>query len=217
MQIMERPILVCDVAGAPADLETDNLRLLQTYVGNGGLICFVNTTDEEGARGFRGLIRNLIDESLVRPGQYTLKGKHYRWHGGDSRGVEVESGLYFYRAEAGLCRVTHPVRVSRLRKLPIGRHPVFSAYYRLSDIPSIGGQKLDFLPYEDRGVYGVIRDGRPVVLYTEGYFEREVFRPRRKDPERRQTLYRWLTNVVVYGLGQGSLGRPRLVPPITDP
>jgi len=59
----------------------------------------------------------------------------YRWDSRDSRGIEAPSGYYLLQIEAGLCRQTHGMRVSRLRKLSVGNHPVYNSVFSIDDLP----------------------------------------------------------------------------------
>jgi hypothetical protein len=284
MQIMERPILLCEAGGLPLEIADDNMRMLRTYVNNGGFIYFTNATEYGVCQGVRDVITTIIQERLddsagtrlynrlsrndrrvsgfvfdkpqpvifhpwtffpmVLPqpadveitilnrggavvftdtlrrlpdGAYLQRRNGYRWNAVDNFNNEAPSGYYIYRAEAGLCRTTWPLRVSLLRYLKPGRHPIFSAAFPLSDIPSMHQSQPDDLPYMQRGVFGASINGRLSICYAEGYGELMILRDQRVKDLRHDAILRWMANVVVTALGKGSLVRgaeePGVMPP----
>ncbi len=150
-----------------------------------------------GDRVYADTLKNLL------PGPYLKKNKDYRWNAGDR-----SSGYYIYQIEADLARKTGPMLVSHLRKLPNGTHPVFSAYFNLSEVPSTESPKAEDLPYNEPGVFGYSREGRLAICYTEGYKEKTWLKNLGQKDTRQENALKWVTNVVFQALGaEGSLAR----------
>ena len=284
MQIMERPLLLCEASGLPLEIGDDNMRMLRTYVNNGGFIYFANAADYGISQGVRNVIATIIQERLddsagtrlynrlsredrrvsgfvfdkpqptifhpwtffpmVLPqpadveitilnrggavvfadtlrhlpdGAYVQRRNGYRWNAVDNFNNDVPSGYYIYRAEAGLCRTTWPIRVSLLRYLKPGRHPIFSAAFPLSDIPSMHQSQPDDLPYMQRGVFGAFINGRLSICYTEGYGELLILRDQQVKDLRHDAILRWMANIVVTALDKGSLARGVVEPAVMPP
>lgn len=139
------------------------------------------------------------------PGAYLQKYRHYRWHAVDNQGNPVESGYYIYQIESDLLRKTGPMRVSILRKLPNGKHGIFSAFYPISEVPTTQTVKSEELPYGEKGVFGVSLRGRLAICYTEGYKEKGALTS--DDVAAEENALKWMTNVVIHALAEGSLAR----------
>jgi hypothetical protein len=162
-----------------------------TVFGNRGQTVFTDT------------IRNL------GVGSYDQRTTCYRWNCTDTRGGEVPSGYYVCRVEAELFRQTYPMRVSALRLLPPGRHPVFRSFFDVSDVPFAGQRSVEEmnLPYDEPGTYGVSKGQRLVICYSEAHNEMQLLRTEEGKGFGREAALRWLTNVIVHSLGEGSLAR----------
>jgi hypothetical protein len=143
------------------------------------------------------------------PGTYTQKNRDYKWYAVDNQGNEVESGYYIYQISSDLARKTGPIRVSKLRRLPDGKHGLFSSFFKISEVPSTEAAKSENLPYGVEGVYGVSIKGRLVLCFTEGYKEKKMLSKEAasNDPSAHETTLKWVTNVVIHALSEGSLAR----------
>jgi hypothetical protein len=118
-----------------------------------------------------------------------------------------ESGYYIYQIDSDLCRKTGAIKVSRLRRLPNRIHPVFSSKFNLDEVPTAEASSSDELPYGERGVFGVEIKGRLAICYTEGYKEKEWLKNLGTRDSRQEAALKWVTNVVVMALAEGSLAR----------
>jgi hypothetical protein len=159
--------------------------------------------NRHGNRVFADTLRQVL------PGAYVQRHKHYRWSGTDNFGNRLESGYYIYQMESDLAQRTGPLRISRLRRLESGKHPIFSSYYNLDDVPSVQSVSSRNLPDLEPGVYGAYVKGRLAVLYTEGYREKRGLSSGSGagDADTHLATLRWATNVVMLALAEGSLAR----------
>jgi len=64
-ELMQLPILFCEPRGVPGSLLPENLRMLRTYVNNGGFIYFTNASTLNKSKAIRGLITELTNEKLT--------------------------------------------------------------------------------------------------------------------------------------------------------
>ena len=145
----------------------------------------------------------------MKPGDYLQKnrGERQKWWAVDNDGNEVESGYYIYTMETDLFKKTGAIRVSKLRKLPNGKHPVFSSFFNISEVPTTQSDAPDQLPYGERGVFGAAEKGKLFLCYTEGYKEKEkLISTGTKDPNQIAAL-KWVTNVITLALQESSLAR----------
>ena len=154
-----------------------------------------------GAPVFLDTLKNLD------AGAHTQRTRDYKWFAVDNQGNEVESGYYIYKIESDLCVKTGPLRVSRLRRLPNGKHRIFSSFYNISNVPTKEAVNPSELPYGDMNVFGVSDKGRLAICYTEGYKEKSVLGKSANDPPAQNAALKWVTNVVIYALSEGSLAR----------
>ncbi|MBD3316711.1 MAG: hypothetical protein GF344_13060 [Chitinivibrionales bacterium] len=143
----------------------------------------------------------------VMPGAYLQKNRHYKWYAVDNNGNDVESGIYIYQIRCDLFQKTGQMRVSRLRRLPDGKHPLFSSFYNIDEVPGEGTKKNKELPYGEEGVYGATIKGRLAICYTEGYKEKEPLSKSDSQQDDRKAALKWITNVVIHSLAEGSLAR----------
>lgn len=271
-EMMQLPFLFCEPRGVPTGLHPETLRMLRTYVHNGGFVYFTNTADIDRARAVRGLISTIVDDGETDPeihelvarlsaqdrevtgytfrppepsvahpwaffpmilprrtdvtltvynrrgatvftqtleqvpaGAYLQKFDHYRWHAVDNAGNPLESGPYVYRIEADLASKTGPIYVSKLRRLPDGKHGVFSSSFNISEVPTSVRVKADELPYGEQGVFGASIRGRLAICYTEGYREKDALS--QADASARDASLQWMTNVVMHAMAERSLAR----------
>jgi hypothetical protein len=63
-ELLRLPVLLCEPRGVPARLHPEAIRMLRTYVENGGFIYFANTANINRARAIRGLITAIVDDDL---------------------------------------------------------------------------------------------------------------------------------------------------------
>jgi len=273
-EIMRLPILLCEPRGIPNSLLPENRRFLRTYIYNGGFIYFINTVGLKNSRAIRGIITDLIGETIKDPvgdktlaklqkddkeisgyvfreptpqifhpwtffpmilprqtdvyitiynkignvvftdtlkdklpGAYLQKNRHYRWHAVDNQGNGVESGYYIYQVISDLHKQTMPMKVSKLRRLPNGKHKVFSSYFNISEVPTKETVKSEELPFGEKGVFGVSLRGRLCICYTEGYKEKALLGKSNKDAAAEEASLKWVTNVIIQMLQEGSLAR----------
>lgn len=265
-------VLFCEPRGVLDMPLPENIRLLRTYVRNGGFLYFCNTADFKESRAIVGLINALTQEKLsdpvgdkklaelskddqevsgytfrdpeptighpwiffpmilprttdvsftiynkfgntvftdtiedIGPGAYVQKKRDYKWYCVDNLGNELESGYYIYQVKADLFVKTGAVRVSVLRKLPNGRHGIFSSYYPVSEVPSTSTVKSDELSYGEPGVFGVWFKGRLAIVFTEGYKEKEPLAG--DDQAAKEAALKWMTNVVIHAVSERNLAR----------
>jgi hypothetical protein len=275
-QIMDRPVLFCELSALPDQLSDENRRMLRTYIESGGFIYFADANNYAICSGIRdviaGLTQEILDDSLGKElyrkmeqqdrgvsgyvfdkpqpsvfhpitfipmilpnkttveiavynrygrlsfadtlrdlpsGEYTRRSNGYSWNAIDNSNNELPSGYYVLHIEAGLCRATYPLRISDLRRLSPEKHPVFSCAFPLSDVPSPNRARPEDLPYGNSGVFGVTMNGHLAICYTEGYGELRILHDIREIDLRHEAILRWITNVVVQGVAEGSLARGR--------
>jgi hypothetical protein len=271
-EMMRLPILFCEPRGVPESILPENMRLIRSYVNNGGFIYFINTGDFKTAMAIRGIISQIIQETIAdpvgdktfdklrkgdqdvsgyvfrnpepnpfhpwtffpmiiprytnvnltiynkigiivyadtlknkAPGTYLQKKRDYKWYSVDNLGNEVQSGYYIYQIEADLFKKTGALRVSELRRLPNGKHNIFSSYFNISEVPSTETVSSDQLPYGERGVFGYLPKGRLAICYTEGYKEKNAIPS--SDQAAREAALKWMTNVIIQAISEGSLAR----------
>ncbi len=141
----------------------------------------------------------------IGPGAFLQKHRHYRWYCVDNQGNDVESGYYVYQMKADLFVKTGAIRVSLLRKLPNGKHGIFSSYFNISEVPSTKTARSEDLSYGEPGVFGVALRGRLAICFTEGYTEKEPIGG--DDPAAQEAALKWMTNVVIHALSERQLAR----------
>ncbi len=139
-------------------------------------------------------------------GLHTQKSKGYKWRAVDNDGNDVEPGYYICQISADLCQKTMPLVVSRLTKLS-NKHPLFSAYYPITDVPTSLPLNPSDLPYGEMGVYGYSVKGRMTMCYTEGYMEKEKLKTTGTKDDQQIAALKWVTNVIFYALSEASLAR----------
>jgi hypothetical protein len=64
-EAMQVPLLLCEPPGVPGTILPDNMRLLRTYVNNGGFIYFMNSSGLDVCKGMRGLMREITQEKVA--------------------------------------------------------------------------------------------------------------------------------------------------------
>ncbi|MDD5674959.1 MAG: hypothetical protein PHC61_12385 [Chitinivibrionales bacterium] len=74
-------------------------------------------------------------------------------------------------------------------------------------MPTTQALQPNILPYGEMGVFGVSNQGRLMICYTEGYKEKEWLKTLGTVDPRQNTSLRWVTNVVINSLAEGSLAR----------
>ncbi|MBD3244139.1 MAG: hypothetical protein GF331_26340 [Chitinivibrionales bacterium] len=122
---------------------------------------------------------------------YATTSKAFTWNGTDSNGVLLPPGYYIYRFEAGLFQHTGAVVKSAIRRLR-PQDLVFSSFYLLADLPG--------LPV----FHGVAREGRLAVVIEAGSVASQATT---WTPTERRPAMKWFTNVYVYALQAGGIGR----------
>lgn len=143
-----------------------------------------------------------IDSLAAGPGAYEDTYRCFRWYSQYSGGSSAPSGFYMYQVEAELAKQTFPIRVSALRRLTAGAHPIFQAYFTISDVPLLRSVEPIALPTNEPGVFGVRKGGRMAVCYSEGYGELNLIDNKETGGRGREAALRWMTNVIVYLLGE---------------
>ncbi len=141
----------------------------------------------------------------IPAGQYLQRTDGYKWYGTDDRGVCLPSDTYVYQIEAGLARKTGAVRLSRLRRLEPASHDLFKSHFVFAEPPLFESLPSAALPYQEPGVYGVMVDRHLAMVYAEGYKIHRLLRSRQEHDQ--TAALRWLTNVVICALGEGSIAR----------